>query len=253
MKELADRLAAINTPIAEEDLVVTLLGSLPKSYSTLVTALEARGDSISLKHVQQALVHEEQKLHGMGSSNGPDENRGDTALVGESKVISKKVFKPRKPPTCFGCGQPGHFRCDCTNAKKGTGHKVKAAGEEIEEGNLDRVNAYAASKELPQNEVWLVDSGASSHMTRNKELLTDYQGFKMPEKVGLGDGRTVDALRMRNVHLKMLFEGNQPKKSIMYKVMYLTQLACNLFSVRAASSKGNLGILAVGSEIAMEN
>ena len=89
--------------------MVTLLGSLPESYSTLVTALEARSDNISLKYVQQALVHEEQKLHGLGSSNDPDVHRGDTALVGDSKMSSKKVFKPRKPPICFGCGQPGHF------------------------------------------------------------------------------------------------------------------------------------------------
>jgi len=38
MKELADKLAAIGAPISEEDQVVTLLGSLPQSYSTLVTA-----------------------------------------------------------------------------------------------------------------------------------------------------------------------------------------------------------------------
>ena len=42
MKELTDKLSAIGAPIAEEDQVVTLLGSLPQSYSTLVTALEAR-------------------------------------------------------------------------------------------------------------------------------------------------------------------------------------------------------------------
>ena len=39
MKELTDRLTAIRAPIHEEDRVVTLLGSMPKSYSTLVTAL----------------------------------------------------------------------------------------------------------------------------------------------------------------------------------------------------------------------
>ena len=58
MKELTDRLAAIKAPIAEEDQVVTLLGSLPPSYSTLVTALEAR-DTISLRYVQQSLIREE--------------------------------------------------------------------------------------------------------------------------------------------------------------------------------------------------
>ena len=48
MKELTDKLAAISAPIFEEDQVVTLLGSLPRNYSTLVTALEARVDNISL-------------------------------------------------------------------------------------------------------------------------------------------------------------------------------------------------------------
>ena len=44
MKEITDKLASIGAPISEEDQVVTLLGSLPPSYSTLVTALEARTD-----------------------------------------------------------------------------------------------------------------------------------------------------------------------------------------------------------------
>ena len=61
MIELTDRLAAINAPMAEEDQVVTLLGSLPPSYSPLVTAFEAR-DAITLSYVQQSLIHEEQSL-----------------------------------------------------------------------------------------------------------------------------------------------------------------------------------------------
>ena len=90
MKELTDRLAAIGAPIDEEDQVVTLLGSLPMGYSTLVTALESRVDNVSLNYVQQALVHEEQKMHECGYSSNSDEQRGDAALVGESK----KKFKP---------------------------------------------------------------------------------------------------------------------------------------------------------------
>ena len=58
MKELTDRLAAINAPISEEDQIVTLLGSLPP---TLVTALEAR-DAVTLSYVQQSLIHKEQRL-----------------------------------------------------------------------------------------------------------------------------------------------------------------------------------------------
>lgn len=38
----------------------------------------------------------------------------------------------------------------------------------------------------------------------------------------------------------MLFIVSESKKSMMYKVLYVPQLSCNLFSVRAAASKGNL-------------
>ena len=58
MKELTDRLAAINAPISEEDQIVTLLGSLPL---TLVTALEAR-DVVTLSYLQQSLIHKKQRL-----------------------------------------------------------------------------------------------------------------------------------------------------------------------------------------------
>ena len=41
----------------------------------------------------------------------------------------------------------------------------------------------------PSSDVWFIDSGASSHMTNNKELLSDYMELETPEK--LGDGRRV--------------------------------------------------------------
>ena len=44
MKMLADKLASIGAPVSEEDQVVTLLGSLPAPFATVVTALEARSD-----------------------------------------------------------------------------------------------------------------------------------------------------------------------------------------------------------------
>ena len=50
MKDITDKLASIGASISEEDQVMTLLGSLPPSYSTLVTALKARVDDIDFVH-----------------------------------------------------------------------------------------------------------------------------------------------------------------------------------------------------------
>ena len=130
MKEITDRLAAIGAPIAEEDQVVTLLGSLPESYSTLVTALEARVDDVQLNFVQQALIHEEQKWNGQFRHSTRTSSGGqvdDSALFGQ-----QKKGKPRKTVKCFGCGEIGHFRSECVKIRgKGSGpaHKAKAAKE----------------------------------------------------------------------------------------------------------------------------
>ena len=50
MKMLADKLALIGSPVSEEDQVVTLLGCLPASFATIVTALEARCDDITMDY-----------------------------------------------------------------------------------------------------------------------------------------------------------------------------------------------------------
>ena len=84
---------------------------------------------------------------------------------------------------------------------------------------------------------WLVDSGASSYMTYEKELLTDYKNFEKPEKVCLGDGRTVDAVDIGNVQINILFRLSDPKKCVIYDVLFLPNLTCNLFSVRSVSWK----------------
>ena len=92
---------AIGAPISEEDQVVTLLGSLPRSFATLVTAIEARMAGSSLDYVQQALIHEEMK---------------QSELSDQLNVVGAfKRNTPRDRPTCYGCGNVGHIHSYCPN------------------------------------------------------------------------------------------------------------------------------------------
>ena len=118
-------------------------------------------------------------------------------------------------------------------------HTAKIAGEESTESVGEGVGAFAASVDSPQGGKWLIDSGASSHMTPDMEFLSNYREFEKPEKVSLGDGRTVNAIGVGDVHVKMEFRVSEPKYSVMYQVLHVPKLACNLFSVRAAAAKGN--------------
>ena len=105
MKELTDKLSSIGAPISEEDQIVTLLGSLPPSFSTVVTALEARVDDLKMDFVQQQLIHNERKLKAQESK---PEALHDSALVGAQK---------RKPPRCWTCDEVGHIQRFCPKRK----------------------------------------------------------------------------------------------------------------------------------------
>ena len=86
---------------------------------------------------------------------------------------------------------------------------------------------------------WLVDSGASSYMTYEKELLTDRKNFEKPEKVGIDDCGTVDAVDIGNIEINILFRLSDPRKCVMYDVLFVPNLTCNLFSVRSVVAHGN--------------
>ena len=93
MKELADKLSSIGAPISKEDQVVTLLGSLPSSFSTVVTALETHVDDLTMHFVQ--LIHHERKLKAQESKS---EVLHDSALVGAQKRKLKSGSFPSVGP-----------------------------------------------------------------------------------------------------------------------------------------------------------
>lgn len=63
------------------------------------------------------------------------------------------------------------------------------------------------------------------------------QSFRDTWKVPLGNRHTVNAVDFGNIHLKMV---SKLKESVIYKVLYVSQLTCNPFSIGAVTSKGNV-------------
>ena len=215
--------------MSEEDQIVTLLGSLPPSYSNVVTALEARIGDLTLDFVQQQLNHYELKL----KASSPTDSSQDTAL------LSRKPQRGRGPPTCWNCFEVGHVQRFCPKPKRSKPkHEATVADEETADDNKGE-GGFATPNDTTAN-AWLLDSGASSHMTPNIAYFTTYRKFNTPERVCLGDGRVVEAVGVGNVRLKMLFKASRPKHATMYDVLHVPKLTCDLFSVRAATNRRNI-------------
>ncbi len=90
MTELFSQLADIDSPLTEEDKVVYLLAGLPKSFSVLVTALEANSEVPKMDMVSERLLHEERKMK-------------DQDNVGTLKDDMVAKLKSQKKGNCYRC------------------------------------------------------------------------------------------------------------------------------------------------------
>lgn len=78
---------------------------------------------------------------------------------------------------------------------------------------------------------WIIDSGASSHMTPHRDNLDDYVEFRDPRPIILGDGRRVDA------HGSGKVEFSNFKSGTLSDVLWVPDLKENLFSIGKAMEK----------------
>jgi hypothetical protein len=165
------------------------------------------------------------------------------------QVFKKKHDKP-SDGNCYNCGKPGHFSRNCPIKKANYGkvknhfkHKAKAASYKEESDSSfeeELEGALTATGIESKKHSWIVDSGASRHMTFDEDQLCNYRKFKKPEKVALGDGRTVEVVGSGDVPVSLRLDQGKLFKATMREVLHVPKLSYNLFSVCAAAAKGKV-------------
>ena len=150
IKTLGEHLEAIDDAIAEKDLVILLISSLPDDYNYLITALETiADDNLTWDYVRDRLIHESEKKYGE-TKPCPD------ALLSK---IEKKTLK------CHYCKKAGHFARECLKKKKDLMEKEESEDEaNIAIGDIYPEVALKSSSYV-MDENWWIDSGHGANWT----------------------------------------------------------------------------------------
>lgn len=85
---------------------------------------------------------------------------------------------------------------------------------------------------------WYIDSGASQHMTNNKDSMVHYQECASPELVRMGNNYEIKAYRKGNIWIEVKANGVY-KPAELVDVLYVPALGKNLLSVSAVTKRGN--------------
>jgi hypothetical protein len=220
VNEARNKLTSINETIEDVDCVLALLSGLPDEYAPLVMALEAKGEDLKMESVVPLLLTEEQRR-----SNNDSSANQERAFFASKERKGKGSFTkqfPSKKGNCHNCGKPGHWARDCRLPRKM--ESSAAAVSEFAFTGLSDVQ----SKEMAGK--WILDSGASKHMTGRKGWLTEQETVDQPILFGM---TTAVAKKKGNVTLS-----NEVGTVKLTNVLYCPGLSFNLFSLSAASSRG---------------
>ncbi|XP_046746149.1 uncharacterized protein LOC124411207 [Diprion similis] len=150
-----------------------LLGSLPDSYSALITGLESRSENeLTLQLVKSKLIDEYKRQ----KQTDTDKNQNESAMKIDSGQHKKK--------TRFFCKRDGHYKKECRKyeAWKEKNEKAKQVDEDEscflmttpENLKKNEESCFEARGSQKKNNTWFVDLGATSHMASYKECFTEF-------------------------------------------------------------------------------
>lgn len=178
MTDLENRLEVIEEGLKDRVFMALILSSFPPSYGSLINVIENKPENELTVDFVKSKLRDEWRRH--------MECNGGGGMHGAEKVmksVKSKTTEKKKKGVCHYCQEDGHFRRECPKLTKGKQEKKKSdsgkANLAVElpgemEMCLMAVTTSSANR-------WYLDSGATSHMTSHKKLLTDVNSAKQPE------------------------------------------------------------------------
>ena len=201
IKSLHDQLRGMGVQCDDKELAMTLFASLPESYNPLITALDAVGeDTLNFQKVKGMLLNDADRI---------SDTKKDEDAYTVQRPVKGKAWEPKEQNrndfnnqssfrgTCHCCKKRGHFARDCPQRKKnnpdnfskgkGSVHCAQEESNDLED--VDEIALFTNGNEYQSG--WIIDSGATQHMTYERNNLSEYVEFKRPCRVNLGDNRVI--------------------------------------------------------------
>lgn len=261
MTDLLDEMALVIGPVDQDSRVVRLLASLPQKFDGLVTSLESGENVPKWKVVTEKLLQEEKKQQRRQAEQDQDSAQDEEALtVKYGKRYLARMGKSHgsagRDIRCYGCGRLGHMKRSCPDRgserdrggergserprREGYGSdrsECNVAEDRWPSGSGMMVSHALATTLDPDDSAWIVDSGATSHMCRDRKMFTDLRPMTGNPRVMVGDGRSLSVTGHGSVRLNV---GLSPGQSscCLKDVLFVPGLSYNLFSVARASEAG---------------
>jgi len=236
---LTQRLKSLGTEMAETTVIGKVLRLLPLAFSSFRTSwrfMSSKDATLATLTTQLLAFELDMKLADGDTTSGGEAFYGNkfrnNGRNGHSdKKSNEKRIKGFKIKECWHCGKKGHLKKDCFKLKKEQGDETK------NKSNGGFTCNFKSLSSQTHRDVWCADSGAYSHITRNKHWFSTMTPIT-PETIVVGDGREVVASMKGDINVEV-FDGTKWYQTTLYDVKYVPDFGnTNLFSIGVVDEKG---------------
>jgi hypothetical protein len=226
LQEETERTEKVKLPVSM--LLNRILNSLPAEYQMFHTVWESvpREDRTvdrlteRLRLVELQLEKSETKV-----------DRTESALLADQKKSADKASSKGKGPKCYGCHKYGHVVKNCQKMKDSAKGKKPETKKSSEGDNWSMFSAMSAGATKGD---WFVDSGASSHLSGQKNWMTDFTESSGSTTVTIANGKKLNTAGKGHVKVDLSMSGERQISN----VTYVPEMDVNLLSVSALTEKG---------------
>jgi hypothetical protein len=265
-------LKAIGDTIDEDEFVMTALNGLAIPWDAFIQSVCGRKEKLQFESLWEECIQEETRVANREALLARDDDQAlATHTKGGRKKPYFKMESHREPQPsnkfnnqeshsrnfqkkgqrkgrdlssiqCYHCDKMGHKANNCPVRKEEYKRKHKRQHAHIaedEEPPMKMIKDHVLISSLsgsvsPGEDTWLIDSGASKHMTGKKNTLSCISEKKFSQKVTLGDDYQYPIKGIGESNYKLDSENSITMKD----VLYVPGLKKNLLSISTLDKKG---------------
>ncbi|UYV80580.1 hypothetical protein LAZ67_19000797 [Cordylochernes scorpioides] len=158
-------------------------------------------------------------------------------MKGKVTKSNENFQKTRETRECYFCHRKGHLAKDCRYAKQ-----KKLKEKEKDETKL-KLNSKLSESLISERfneqdeDIWIGDSGATNHITRNASFYTSYKDFPTQQTIKVGSNEKLIAYGSGTITIETCVKGKW-QTHYLTDVWYVPNFSRNVMSLQSTLDKG---------------